>query len=176
MKLIQAIVVLLACAMFFAGCNQSKISQKSVAFVDIAIPVDARLVTGAIEAKLRGVAPEGVVSFASGVGEGIAEPEFKYEDFIRTGTSLYSYTGRPDGKEGVRITGFMDFEAPSTRKTSTLFVAEYVVKENAVNIQSVSVAPMYASRPELEVYIVPKSFFQPIILIRALRGKSCMRQ
>ena len=72
-----------------------------------------------------------------------------------TGTELYIYQPQKAGPSEKTIAGKINFEGPLCRRTSALFLSRFRAEKNGILIKEARVEPLYSSRPEPVMFMVP---------------------
>jgi len=72
-----------------------------------------------------------------------------------SGTELYIYQTKKRDPSDKTIAGKINFEGPLGRRTSALFLSRFRSAKNKIVIKEARVEPLYSSKPEPVMFIVP---------------------
>ncbi len=75
-----------------------------------------------------------------------------------SGTELYIYQTEKSIPSEKTIAGKIDFEGPLGRRASALFLSRYRSEKNNIVVKETRVEPLYSTKPEPVMFIVPATF------------------
>ncbi len=118
---------------------------------------DAVIAANAVVQALRGGDLGAIENarFAPGVGEGLREEGFAYEDFTWSEASLFKYGPLADNPSDRDVLGKLDFADALGRRASVFYSTQYAAVPGGIEITGAQAAPISAESPESRFFVVP---------------------